>query len=363
MKRNSKYMKLFAIVFSAVLVLSASMLFTACSGGSGGAEDKGEVKVYCYGDYYDPEIVADFEAKTGIKVIQDSYDTAEEMYPVIKNNSVEYDVVCTSDYMIQKMINEGLLQSVDKANIPMLENIDPVYLEKSKEFDPGNEYSVPHMVGVAGIVYNKTETAGTEIDSWEDLWDEKFKDSIVMTDSVRENFMIALRKLGYDQNTTSEAEVKAAADELIKQKDLVYKYANDAARDLLIDGSANIGVVWNGEYAYILDYNEDIGYAVPKEGTEFFIDSWVIPATAKNKANAEAWINYLCEAEVAATNFEYLYYTTPNKAAYELIDEAYLNNPAIFPTEDILARCDSLKTLDDATMDMYSSYWKQVKGN
>ena len=351
----------------AVIGLVLAMVFsmtalTGCGGGSGAGEN-GEVYVYCYGDYFDPEIIEDFEAKTGIKVVLDSYDTAEEMYPVIKNESVDYDVVCTSDYMIQKMINEDLLQPVDKNNIPNLENIDPLYLTKSEEFDPGNQYSVPHMVGVAGIVYNKTAVGDTEIDSWADLWDEKFADSIVMPDSVRDDFMIALRMLGYDQNTINEPEVEAAAKELIRQKPMVYKYANDAARDLLIDGSANIGVVWNGEYAYILDYNEDIGYAVPKEGTEFFIDSWVIPKNAKNKANAEAWINYLCEGEVAATNFEYLYYTTPNKAAYELIDEEYLNNPAIFPPEDVLARCDSLKTLDDETTDMYSMYWKQVKAN
>ncbi|MBQ3301697.1 MAG: extracellular solute-binding protein, partial [Eggerthellaceae bacterium] len=236
-------------------------------------------------------------------------------------------------------------------------------MKRLEAADPGNQYAVPHMVGVAGIVYNKTEVGDTVIDSWADLWDPKFADSIVMPDSVRDDFMISLRKLGYDQNTTDPKEIEAAANELIAQKPLVYKYANDAARDLLIDGSANIGVVWNGEYAYILDYNDDIGYCVPKEGTEFFIDSWVIPANAKNKANAEAWINYLCEADVAATNFEYLYYTTPNKAAYDLIDEEYLNNPAIFPTEDILARCDSLRTLDDETIDVYSNYWKQVKAS
>ncbi|MBR0374579.1 MAG: spermidine/putrescine ABC transporter substrate-binding protein [Mogibacterium sp.] len=354
-----KKIAVIGLVFAMVFTMTA---LTSCGGGSGAGEN-GEVYVYCYGDYFDPEIIEDFEAETGIKVILDSYDTAEEMYPVIKNNAVDYDVVCTSDYMVEKMIKEGLLQPVDKSNIPNLENIDPVYLEKSEVFDPGNQYAVPHMVGVAGIVYNKTEVGDTVIDSWADLWDPKFADSIVMPDSVRDDFMISLRKLGYDQNTTDPKEIEAAANELIAQKPLVYKYANDAARDLLIDGSANIGVVWNGEYAYILDYNDDIGYCVPKEGTEFFIDSWVIPANAKNKANAEAWINYLCEADVAATNFEYLYYTTPNKAAYDLIDEEYLNNPAIFPTEDILARCDSLRTLDDETIDVYSNYWKQVKAS
>ena len=189
----------------------------------------------------------------------------------------------------------------------------------------------------------------------------QFKDSLVMPDSVRDAFMIALKKLGYSENATSEEEIKAAADELIKQKPLVYKYANDSARDLLANGSAAVGVVWNGEYIYTKDLNEDVEFVIPKEGSEFFVDSWVIPKDAANKANAEAWINYLCKAEVAKKNFDYLYYTTPNVAAYDLIDEEALNEEAIFPTEETLKRCESLRMLDPEVTDLYSKYWKEVK--
>jgi len=200
-----------------------------------------------------------------------------------------------------------------------------------------------------------------EIDSWDDLWNEKFKDSLVMPDSVRDAFMIALKKLGYSENSTSEDEIKAAADELIKQKPLVYKYANDSARDLLANGSAAVGVVWNGEYIYTKDLNEDVEFIIPKEGSEFFVDSWVIPKDAANKANAEAWINYLCKAEVAVKNFDYLYYTTPNEAALDMIDEEYLNEKAVFPDEETIERCESLVSLDPATTDLYSDYWKKIK--
>ncbi|MBQ6582489.1 MAG: spermidine/putrescine ABC transporter substrate-binding protein [Mogibacterium sp.] len=348
------------IAVLAVLLVSLLTCFTACGGGGG---ENGEVYVYCYGDYFDEEIIAQFEEETGISVVVDYYDTAEEMYPVVKNNSVEYDAVCTSDYMIDKLIQEDLLAPVDKANIPNLVNIDEKYLAKSLEFDPDNTYSVPYMVGVSGIIYNKSMVGDLVIDSWEDLWDAKFTDSIVMPDSVREDFMIALMKNGYSLNTANPEEIDKAAADLKAQKPLVYKYANDSARDLLADGSAAIGVVWNGEYIYTKDLNDEVEFVVPKEGTEFFIVSWFIPKTAKNKENAEKWIDFLCRADVAKTNFDYLYYTTPNKAAMELIEDEYKEMEAVFPSDETLARCQSLRTLDEDTMDLYANAWKQVKAN
>lgn len=338
--------------------LAASMLLI-CTGCRSG--ENGEVYVYSYGDYFDQEVIADFEDETGIRVIQDTYDTAEEMYPVIEKGTVDYDVVVTSDYMIEKMIGNDMLLPLDKKNIPALKNIGSEYLKKSESFDPGNKYSVPYMVGVSGIIYNKKMVGNEKIDSWSDLWNPKFKDSIVMPDSVRDDFMIALRQLGYDQNTKNEKEIKEAAELLKKQKPLVYKYANDSARDLLADGSAAIGVVWNGEYIYTKDLNPDVEFVVPKEGTEFFVDSWVIPKTSKNKENAEKFINYMCKAKVAKQNFDYLYYTTPNAAAKDLIEKKYRNMEAVFPSKETLAQCDTLKTLDPKTTDLYSKYWKEVK--
>ena len=231
-------MKKIKWVLAAVAVLGM-MLCTGCRSG-----ENGEVYVYSYGDYFDQEAIADFEDETGIRVIQDTYDTAEEMYPVIEKGTADYDVIITSDYMIEKMIHNKMLLEVDKKNLPALKNIDSRYMKKSESFDPGNKYSVPYMVGVSGIIYNKKMVGDVKIDSWGDLWNPKFKDSIVMPDSVRDDFMIALRLLGYDQNTSNEKEIKAAAELLKKQKPLVYKYANDSARDLLADGSA--AIAWYG---------------------------------------------------------------------------------------------------------------------
>lgn len=321
----------------------------------------GEVYVYCYGDYYDPMVAEDFEAETGIRVIQDYYDTAEEMYTVLENNATTYDVICTSDYMIEKLAQNDMLAELNYDNIPEVKNIDKIYMEKSEEFDPGNKYSVPYQVGILGIDYNTKMVGDKKIDSWDDLWDEQFADQMVMPDSVRDAFAIGLKKNGSSLNSTNEEEIRKAAGDLIDQKSMVYRYANDAARDLLVDGSAAVGVVWNGEYQYIKDLNEDCEFVVPKEGSEFFIDSWFIPKEAINREHAEAWINYLCRPEVAYKNFEYLYYTTPNKAAQELIDKEYLENKAIFPDKELVGRCESLKTLNNDTMDMYSKYWKKVK--
>lgn len=342
-----------------VAALLLTLLFaTACRSG-----ENGEVYVYSYGDYYDPEVIADFESETGIRVIQDTYDTAEEMHPVIKNGSADYDVVCTSDYMIEKMIGENLLLEPDRSAMPHLKNMDEKYMAMAESFDPGNRYAVPHMVGVCGILYNKKMVGDAKIDSWDDLWNPQFKDRLVMPDSVRDDFMIALRKLGYSQNTTDPAEIAAAREELKKQKPLVYKYANDSARDLLADGSAAIGVVWNGEYIYTKELNPDVAFVVPKEGSEFFIDSWVIPKTSKNKKNAEKFIDYMCRKKVAKANFDYLYYTTPNAAAQALVEKKYLNDASVFPPAEVVARCDTLRTLDAETTKLYSDSWKEVKAD
>lgn len=355
-RENRRFRRFAALLAVFMMLTSFTVFLSGCRSGA-----NGEVYVYCYGDYFDPELIEDFEEETGIKVIPDYFDTAEEMYTVLENNATTYDCVCTSDYMIQRMIGNDMLAELDMNNIPEIKNIADVYMKKSEEFDPGNKYSVPYQLGIAGILYNKEMVGDVEIDSWDDLWNEKFKDSLVMPDSVRDAFMIALKKLGYSENSTNEDEIKAAAEELIKQKPLVYKYANDSARDLLANGSAAVGVVWNGEYIYTKDLNDDVEFVIPEEGSEFFVDSWVIPKDVVNKENAEAWINYLCKAEVASKNFDYLYYTTPNEAALDLIDEEYLNEKAVFPDKKTIESCESLVSLDPETTELYSDYWKKIK--
>ena len=339
----------------ALAVILTLGLVTGCGGGSKAGEN-GQVYVYCFGDYIDPELEYEFEEATGYDVVIDYFDTNEELYPVIKNNTAKYDVICASDYMISKLVGEGLLAEIDYSNVPnsayISENVKP-FME---EFDPGMKHSVPHTWGTYGIMYNKEMVNSADIDSWEDLWDEKYKDQIVMPDSIREMYMIAGKVLGYSMNTTSEKEVKEMTELLLKQKPLVYKLANDSARDLMIGESAALAVVNSGEVLYSQELNENMEYVIPKEGTEVWTDCWAVTANAANKAGGEAWINFMLEEDSAEDNFEYLTYAIPNTRIADLTDEEVLN-----PPKEVLAKCETLKNLGAEADDMYSKYWKEYK--
>lgn len=339
----------------ALAVILTLGLATGCGGGSKAGEN-GQVYVYCFGDYIDPELEYEFEEATGYDVVIDYFDTNEELYPVIKNNTAKYDVICASDYMISKLVGEGLLAEIDYSNVPnsayISENVKP-FME---EFDPGMKHSVPHTWGTYGIMYNKEMVNSADIDSWEDLWDEKYADQIVMPDSMREMYMIAGKVLGYSMNTTSEKEVKEMTDLLLKQKPLVYKLANDSARDLMIGESAALAVVNSGEVLYSQELNENMEYVIPKEGTEVWTDCWAVTANAANKAGGEAWINFMLEEDSAEDNFEYLTYAIPNTRIADLTDEEVLN-----PPKKVLAKCETLKNLGAEADDMYGKYWKEYK--
>ena len=316
MKNVKKLMSL-----TMVLALSA-----ACLSGCGGsdsketdAQSKGQVKVYNWGEYIDEEVITMFEEETGIEVIYDMYETNEEMYPIIEAGGVAYDVICPSDYMIEKMIANNLLQEINMDNIPNMEYVSEAILEGSRDFDPENKYSVPYTFGTLGIVYNTT-MVDDPVTSWNILWNEKYSKEILMYNSVRDAFVAPLRLLDADINTVDEAILRQAADKLIEQKPLVQSYVMDQIKDLMISGSAAMAMCYSGEVLAMQEMNEDLAYAVPEEGSNFFIDSWVIPANAENKENAEAWINFLNRPDIALKNFEYITYSTPNTGAQELLD-------------------------------------------
>lgn len=350
--------KIATLLLILTLAVGATMALTSC-GDSG--NENGEVYVYNYGDYINPEVKDLFEEETGIKVIYDTYDTNEEMYPVVKTGSASYDVICPSDYMVEKMIAEDLLEEINFDNVPNIKNLDQKYMNMAKEYDPENKYSVPYTWGTAGIMYNTDVIPKGSISSWNDLWNKKYSGEIVMQDSLRDTMMVALKGKGYSLNSTNEKELAEATKYLIEQKPLVYKYANDAARDLLIGESAALGVVWNGEVIYSKELNDKLDFVVPKEGSQVFIDAWAIPKGAKNKENAEKWIDFLCKPEIAFKNFEYLTYSTPNKGAIEMMDEKYKNDQALFPSEEIIKNCEVLKNIGPEGDDLYSKYWKKFK--
>lgn len=344
--------KMIAIFMVLMVAVGFSAKYTFFSGNN---NDKDELYVYCFGDYFDPSLVEEFEERTGYKVTVDYFDTNEEMYPVIKNNSVQYDVICTSDYMIEKLIAEDLLAEINYENVPNSVNITDNIKPFMDGFDPGMKYSVPFTWGTYGIMYNKNMVT-TEIDSWEDLFDETYAGKIVMPNSVREGYMIAAKMLGYSINTTEEDHLKKMTELLNGQKSMVYSFANDNARELMIGESAALAVVNSGELIYSRDANDNLEFVIPKEGTEVWTDCWAIPKTAANKEAAESWINFFLDGYTAEVNFEYLTYAIPNKEIQDLIDEPLLN-----PSEDILAKSETLRSLGSEADDLYSKYWKQYK--
>ena len=340
-----------------VLILGGTLFLSGVSGGGSGKE----VHVYCFGDYIDPSLIKEFEKETGIKVVMDTFDTNEEMYPVIKNGSVDYDVICASDYMIEKMGGEGLLSELDYSTIPNIANLDRKYLKVAENFDPGNRYSVPHTWGTLGILYNTDKIPQGSITSWNDLWDGKYKGKIVMPDSMRDTLAIALKAKGYSLNTTKEGEVKEASEYLTKQKPLVYKYANDSARDIILGGSADIAVIWNGEVLYCQEENPDLAYVVPEEGSEDFTDAWAMPKAAENKENAEKWINFMLDKKVAMKNFDYLTYSIPNISVIDSVKDDQAMMKVLFPEDSVLEKCEALKNLGPQIDDLYTKYWKKFK--
>ena len=320
-----------------------------------------KVVVYNWGEYLDPEVLTLFEQETGIDVVYEEFETNEILYPKINSGAIAYDVICPSDYMIQRMIENDLLAEINFDNIPNVKNIGKDYMEQSRQFDPENKYSVPYCWGTVGILYNKT-MVDEPITSWSVLWDEKYKDNILMQDSVRDAFGVTLKYLGYSLNSTDLDELTEARDLLIKQKPLVQAYVIDQVRDKMIGNEAAIGVIYSGEAIYTQMENPDLEYVIPEEGSNIWIDSWVIPKNAENKENAEKFINFLCRPEIALMNFEYITYSTPNSEARKLIeDEAIRNSEIAFPD---LSKYDNLETfqyLGTEADQTYGELWNQVK--
>lgn len=338
-------------VFMLVILV---MLFSAagCAG-----SDKVTLTVYNWGDYIDETVVEDFREKYDINVIYDTFSTNEDMYVKLKSGGSNYDVIFPSDYMIKRLINEDMLQKVDMSNIPNYKNIGDRF--KSLNYDPQNEYSVPYMWGTVGILYNKT-MVDELVDSWDILWNPKYEKNIFMLDSQRDSIGITLKKLGYSLNTRDEGELEAAKQALIEQKPLVLSYVGDEVKDKMISGEAALAVVWSGDAIYMMWENEDLAYAVPKEGTNLWFDAMVVPKTSKHKKEAELFINYMSDPEIALRNTEYIGYSTPNTTAMEMLDPEIQADKVAYPDEADLAGSEIFEDLSDI-IGVYNRMWDEIK--
>lgn len=300
-----------------------------------------------------------FEALTGIKVNYKTCASNETLYSKLLSGGATYDIIIPSDYMISKMISEGMLQKLNFDNIPNLANIMPSFL--NPQYDPDNEYSVPYLWGMVALIYNTT-MVDEEIDSWSALWDEKYSGNILMFNNPRDAFGIAQAYLGYSLNTESKAELDACASLLREQKSIVQGYVMDEIFDKLEGGSAAIGPYYVGDAVTMCDDNPDLAYVIPKEGTNWFVDAMCIPNTAQNKEAAEMYINFLCEAEIALANCDYVGYSTPNSGAYELLEDDVKNDEKRYPSDEFLAENTEVFINLSAETNAYTQeLWNQLK--
>jgi len=326
-----------------------------CSCGSDGGT---QLRVYNWQDYMDPEVIEMFTEETGIEVLYNVFDTNETMYNKIKNmKGYSYDVIIPSDYMIKKMADEGLLAEINFDNMPNYQYIDSKY--KGMAYDKKNLFSVPYVGGTVCIAYNPKYVDESEVNSWDVLWNEKYAGNIFMMDSERDSIGVALMKLGYSINTKTMSELNEAKDLLIQQKPLLLAYTSDDVKEKMAKEEGWIAVMWTCDIEMVREMNPEIQFAIPESGTNLWWDAACILEKAENKEAAEKFIDFLCRPDIALMNAEYLTSMTPNTEAFKNLDEEIKNDPVLYPSDEMLAKCEVFEDLSDY-MSTYTSIWNEV---
>lgn len=357
--------KALCLVFSFILAFSCTVPAFAANQEKNYDYLKGtEINVYNWGEYISDgaddtmDVNAQFEKETGIKVNYTTFDSNENMYNKLKGGGANYDIVIPSDYMIARLIEEGLVQKIDFSNIPNYENIMDKY--KNLYFDPNNEYSVPYNVGMVGVIYNTKMVEGTP-DSWDLLWDEKYSGQIMNFNNPRDAFAVAQFKLGISINTTDTNEWERAYEELKKQKPLVQSYVMDEVFNKMESGEAAIAPYYAGDFLTMYDNNPDLAFYYPKEGMNIFVDSVCIPKSSQNKEAAELYINFLLREDVALANAEYICYASPNKKVLESEDYSLRDEEILYPENQDELTTEYFHNLDPQTQLLMTSLWDNLK--
>lgn len=335
-----------------ILMFSVVILLSGCSN-----DDQVVLNVFNWGDYIEPSVLESFTEETGIEVNYETYPSNEDMYLKIKSGGTQYDVIFPSDYMLEKMAKEDLLEKIDLEEIPNFEHIGDEF--KNPKYDANNDYSVPYTWGTVGIMYN-TDMVEETVDSWDILWDEKYAGQILMYDSQRDSMMVALKKLGYSMNTKNIEELNEARDLLIEQKPIVLAYAGDDGKGMIEQGEAAMFVTYSGDAMEIIDAYDHIEYALPKEGTNIWYDCLAIPKGSENIDAAHKFINYMSRPDIALKNFDYLLYSTANETTLESIDQEYLEMDAINPDISELENSEVFRDPGDF-IEEFNRVWTEVK--
>lgn len=374
--------KVFALFLAVLLVAMAgcaqmaTLSQTGTNGGNSTGSDStagnnGEevtINVYNWGQYIAEgdegamDVIAEFEAAyPNIHVNYTTYDSNETMYSKLKTGGISVDVIIPSDYMIARLIDEDMLLPLDFDNIPNYQYIDEAY--KNTAYDPDNVYSIPYTWGTVGIIYNTKYVDAADVGGWELLWNEKYAGKILMFGNSRDAFGIAQYLLGYDVNTTDDAELQACADKLIEQRPLVQQYVMDEIFDLMENEEAWIAPYYAGDYLLMADENPDLAFYHPSQGFNFFIDAMCIPSCAQNKEAAETFINFLCDPEIAGGNMDWIGYGTPESAAKEYMDPDMVNSEIAYPPQEVLGKGTTFLFLPQETNQRMEELWLQVKTN
>lgn len=318
--------------------------------------------IYMPGEYIGEEVIPNFEELTGATVVMENFDSNEQMYIKVANGE-SYDLLIPSDYMIQRLIDEGLLQKLDASKLTCMDALTPTVL--NPPFDPNNEYSVSYFWGTVGIVYDKTKVdlSDLETEGYDIFLDKKYRGDIYLYDSERDSFMMALKALGYSMNTSSNAELEAAYDWLARcVKTMDPEIVTDEIIDNMAQGRKALGLCYSGDATYIMSENEDMGFYLPKEGTNLWYDSMVIPSNAKNVALAHEFINYVSSYEAAYDNSSYVGYTSPNQIVMDELssgDGDYAGINAYLPRSGYDK--DEVFVYNEETRKIISNLWSKVK--
>ena len=362
MKKGTK--RAVAIILAAMLAFGILAPLLSARAADEPAEKRGvTINVYNWGEYMangtdgSMDVNREFTRRTGIDVNYTTFDSNESLYSKLMGGGADYDVIFPSEYMVSRLIDEGMLLELDYDNIPNFKYIDSQFQDPA--YDPGNRFSVPYTWGVVGVFYNTDYVQ--QVTSWNDLWDERYSGKILMFDNPRDSFAIAQFMLGQDVNTTQENDWQEAAALLKQQKPLVQAYVMDQIFDKMESGEAWLAPYYAGDAAILVDNSDNIDFAVPKEGTNFFVDCMCIPGSSGHKKEAEEYINFLCEPEIAGANMDYVGYSTPETAAKEFIDPEVVESTLHYPDADTLSRAQAFVNLPEDTAALLDKLWAEVK--
>ncbi len=352
-----------------ISVILAVLLAVSCLAGLSGCGSSKKTTLYVYnwgqyiseGDDGSLDVIAAFEeAYPNIRVQYSTYDSNEIMYSKLSNGGITVDVIIPSDYMIGRMVQEGMLEELNFSNIPNYQYIDDSF--KNTSYDPENKYSVPYTWGTVGIIYNTKYVDEADVTGWELLWNEKYAGKILMFDNSRDAFGIAEYLLGYDVNTTDETELQACAAKLAEQKPVVQQYVMDQIFDAMENEEAWIAPYYAGDYLTMVEENPDLAFYRPTaQGYNMFIDAMCIPTCCQEKEAAEAFINFLCSPEISSANMEFLGYSVPSTAAKELMDPEVAGSEVAYPDADTLTTGTSFNFLPEETSRYMESLFMEVR--